>query len=45
MSMLQKLSIEVKSLKLNTCPPSHLDGCTMARVVERVRISNAGEFF
>jgi hypothetical protein len=41
---MQHFSIQVKSLKPNTCPPSHLDGCTIAKAVKRARISNAREF-
>jgi hypothetical protein len=37
MSLLQHFSIQVSSLKRNACPPSHLDGCTIAK--------NAREFF
>jgi hypothetical protein len=32
--LLQHFSIQVKSLKRNTCPPSHLDGCTIAKAVK-----------
>jgi hypothetical protein len=41
MSLLKHFAIHIKSLKPNTCPPSHLDGCTIAKEVERARISNA----
>jgi hypothetical protein len=30
-----------KKPKRNTCPPSHLDGCTIAKAVEKAKISNA----
>ena len=41
MSLLQHFSILVKSLKRNTCHPSLLDGCTIAKAVEKAKISNA----
>ncbi len=41
MSLLPNFLTQVKSPKLNICLPSHWDGCTIERVEERVRISNA----